>query len=120
VVQIAYEPMGWCTYVKTWETALELIEKVDRPNIGLCLDTFHIASLLSHSPETKDGLREGGEAALKDSLEVSTHSLLARGPIGWPACMLTPLCTNCNFLAAPAQDRRQVHLPIPDFGRHLP
>lgn len=70
MTQIAYEPMGWCTHVKTWEVALELIKKVDRPNIGLCLDTFHIASYLLHSPETADGLRDGGEAALKDSLDV--------------------------------------------------
>ena len=63
--------MGWCTHVRTWEVALELIKKVDQPNIGLCLDAFHIASYLSHSPETTSGLRDGGEAALKDSLEVS-------------------------------------------------
>lgn len=43
---------------------------MDRANLGLCLDSFHIASLLSHSPETTNGLREGGEAALKASLDV--------------------------------------------------
>ncbi|GAA6019104.1 hypothetical protein JCM10207_006544 [Rhodosporidiobolus poonsookiae] len=68
-VKIAYEPLGWSTYVETWEKALDICHRVQRPNIGLCLDTFHIASLLSHSPETKDGLREGGEAALKASLD---------------------------------------------------
>lgn len=79
-IKIAYEPLGWSTHVKTWEYALELIKKVDRVNIGLCLDTFHIASLLSHSPETSTGLREGGEEALKQSLKVgvilSHHSIL--------------------------------------------
>lgn len=63
--------MGWSTHVKSWETALEIIHKVDRPNIGLCLDTFHIASLISHSPETNNGVRAGGHKALKESLEVS-------------------------------------------------
>ncbi|PWN36980.1 xylose isomerase-like protein [Meira miltonrushii] len=68
-VKIAYEPLGWSTYIKTWEQGLEIVKKVNRSNFGLCLDTFHIASLLSHSPETKDGLREGGDIVLKESLE---------------------------------------------------
>ncbi|ORY90314.1 xylose isomerase-like protein [Leucosporidium creatinivorum] len=68
-IKIAYEPLGWSTHVKTWELALDIIHRVERPNIGLCLDTFHIVSLLSHSPETVDGLREGGEAALQASLD---------------------------------------------------
>ncbi|KAM0752621.1 xylose isomerase-like protein [Meredithblackwellia eburnea MCA 4105] len=68
-IKIAYEPMGWCTYIKSWEQAQALIGKVQRPNIGLCLDTFHIASLLWASPNTKNGLREGGEEELKKSLD---------------------------------------------------
>lgn len=60
--------------MKTWEKALEICHLVDRPNIGLCLDTFHIVSLLWGSPETADGLREGGDAALKASLDVSRLS----------------------------------------------
>ncbi|BGP37644.1 hypothetical protein JCM10449v2_001561 [Rhodotorula kratochvilovae] len=68
-VKIAYEPLGWSTYIRTWEQALDVCHRVDRPNIGLCLDTFHIASLLWGSPETENGLREGGDAALKESLE---------------------------------------------------
>ncbi|GAA5893578.1 hypothetical protein JCM6882_007854 [Rhodosporidiobolus microsporus] len=68
-VKIAYEPLSWSTYIEMWEKALEVCHRVDRPNIGLCLDTFHIVSLLWGSPETPDGLREGGEAALKESLD---------------------------------------------------
>ncbi|KAI5476097.1 3-dehydroshikimate dehydratase [Pseudohyphozyma bogoriensis] len=68
-VQIAYEPMGWSTFTKTWEEANKLIKAVDRRNIGLCLDVFHTASLLWGSPETKDGKRPGGDQAYKDSLD---------------------------------------------------
>lgn len=60
--------------MNSWEYAYELVKEVNRPNFGLCLDTFHIASYLSHSPETKDGLRKGGEASLRESLEVSEQS----------------------------------------------
>ncbi|GAA6043174.1 hypothetical protein JCM8097_008708 [Rhodosporidiobolus ruineniae] len=67
-VKIAYEPLGWSTHVRTWEEALDICHRVGR-GIGLCLDTFHIASLISNSPETEDGLREGGKAALKASLD---------------------------------------------------
>ncbi|BGO90248.1 hypothetical protein NBRC10512_004769 [Rhodotorula toruloides] len=68
-IKMAYEPLGWSTYIDTWEKALDICHRVDRPNIGLCLDTFHVASLLWASPETVDGLREGGEEALKASLD---------------------------------------------------
>lgn len=66
--------MGWCTHVATWEKALDVIREVQRPNIGLCLDTYHIASLLWASPRTEDGLREGGEDALSATLEVRALS----------------------------------------------
>ncbi|GAA6049865.1 hypothetical protein JCM3770_004221 [Rhodotorula araucariae] len=68
-VKIAYEPLGWSTHIKTWEQALDVCHRVGRLNIGLCLDTFHIASLLWGSPETVGGLREGGDVALKESLD---------------------------------------------------
>lgn len=109
--QIAYEPLGWSTHVKTWELALDIIHRVERPNIGLCLDTFHIVSLLSHSPETVDGLREGGEAALQASLDVR-----------WSLSHLLRKNTNADSAyrpSAPSQDLGRRHLRLPDLGRHL-
>lgn len=37
LVSIAYEGLFWGTYSSTWESILELAEKVNRPNSRLCL-----------------------------------------------------------------------------------
>lgn len=46
MVSVAYEPMSWSTYYSTWEDTLRLVFEVNRPNFGICLDTFHIATKL--------------------------------------------------------------------------
>ncbi|KAM0752618.1 xylose isomerase-like protein [Meredithblackwellia eburnea MCA 4105] len=68
-IKIAYEALPWSTFVSSWERALEVCKQVGRPNIGVCLDTFHIVSLLWGSPTTENGRREEGEHRLKESLD---------------------------------------------------
>ena len=67
-VAIAYEPMSWSINHSTWESALDLIEAIDRPNFGLCLDSFHIITKLWASPFTASGKYPDADAALRDSL----------------------------------------------------
>ena len=43
VVRIAYEAVAWGAHIDLWEQSWEVVKRVDRPNFGLCLDTFHIA-----------------------------------------------------------------------------
>ncbi|KAK3706844.1 hypothetical protein LTR37_012523 [Vermiconidia calcicola] len=43
VVRIAYEAVAWGAHIDLWEQSWEVVKKVERPNLGLCLDTFHIA-----------------------------------------------------------------------------
>ncbi|KAL1948755.1 hypothetical protein VTO73DRAFT_10561 [Trametes versicolor] len=61
-IRIAYEMWAWGVHVNTWEHTWEVCKRVDRPNFGLCLDTFQICArayadptvangLLQHSPE---------------------------------------------------------------------
>lgn len=47
-VRIAYEALAWSRYVSTYEKAWEVVEAVDHPFVGLCLDSFHLFS----SPST--------------------------------------------------------------------
>lgn len=67
-VSIAYEPMSWSNYVSTWQICLDIIRKVDRPNFGLCLDSFHILTKLWGSPFTVSGKYEDADTALARSL----------------------------------------------------
>lgn len=43
-IRIAYEALAWGRYVSTYEHAWSLVDQADRPNLGVCLDSFHILS----------------------------------------------------------------------------
>ncbi|WP_431710335.1 bifunctional sugar phosphate isomerase/epimerase/4-hydroxyphenylpyruvate dioxygenase family protein [Glutamicibacter uratoxydans] len=43
-VRIAYEALAWGKYVNTYWHSWRIVQMVDRPNVGLCLDSFHILS----------------------------------------------------------------------------
>jgi len=43
-VKVAYEALAWGKYVNDYEHACRLVEMVDHPNLGTCLDSFHILS----------------------------------------------------------------------------
>lgn len=43
-VRIAYEALAWGTYVDDYRVAWDLVEQVDHPGLGICLDSFHILS----------------------------------------------------------------------------
>ncbi|WP_104175200.1 bifunctional sugar phosphate isomerase/epimerase/4-hydroxyphenylpyruvate dioxygenase family protein [Arthrobacter sp. Y81] len=43
-IKVAYEALAWGKYVNDYEHAHRLVETVDHPNLGTCLDSFHILS----------------------------------------------------------------------------
>ncbi|MCU1540472.1 MAG: sugar phosphate isomerase/epimerase and 4-hydroxyphenylpyruvate protein [Arthrobacter sp.] len=43
-VKVAYEALAWGKYVNDYEHAHRLVQAVDHPNLGTCLDSFHILS----------------------------------------------------------------------------
>jgi 4-hydroxyphenylpyruvate dioxygenase len=43
-VKVAYEALAWGKYVNDYQHAHRLVEAVDHPNLGTCLDSFHILS----------------------------------------------------------------------------
>jgi len=68
-VSFAYEALAWGTHVADWEESSRIVQLVDRPNFGLCLDTYHVLSRLWADPREHSGLRAGGNSALRDSLQ---------------------------------------------------
>ncbi|KAK7751094.1 hypothetical protein SLS62_006923 [Diatrype stigma] len=74
--RIAYENWCWATHAPDWKDVWRIVEKVDRPNVGLCLDTCQSAGGEWADPTTKSGLieeegltREALEARWRQSLE---------------------------------------------------
>lgn len=54
-VRFSYEALCWGTRCNTWEMSWELVRRVDRPNFGLCLDTFNIAGRVYADPRQPKG-----------------------------------------------------------------
>ncbi|KAK4500256.1 hypothetical protein PRZ48_008445 [Zasmidium cellare] len=59
-MRIAYENWCWSTHAPDWTDVWDICQKVDRPNFGLCLDTFQSAGGEWGDPTTKSGLVEDG------------------------------------------------------------
>ncbi|KAJ6140260.1 hypothetical protein N7471_006746 [Penicillium samsonianum] len=68
-IKFAYEALAWGTHVNTWEKSWEIVQAVNRPNLGLALDTFNIAGAIYADPTTEDGrVADTAEADLSASL----------------------------------------------------
>ncbi|GAB7359446.1 hypothetical protein MBLNU230_g6094t1 [Neophaeotheca triangularis] len=61
--RIAYENWCWSTHAPDWEDVWDICQKVNRPNFGLCLDTFQSAGGEWGDPTTKSGMLEDGRSA---------------------------------------------------------
>ncbi|KAL1853337.1 hypothetical protein Plec18167_005573 [Paecilomyces lecythidis] len=68
VVSIAYEPMSWSTHVSTWQAALKLTEKINRPNFGICMDSFHLVSKVWGCATSPSGKYPNADRDLEESL----------------------------------------------------
>lgn len=56
--RMAYENWCWSTHAPTWKDVWEIVKEIDRPNVGLCLDTFQTAGAEWGDPTTASGLIE--------------------------------------------------------------
>jgi len=43
-VRVAYEALAWGRYVRDYDHAWKIVAAADHPNLGVCLDSFHILS----------------------------------------------------------------------------
>lgn len=67
-VRFAYENLCWSTHADTWEKAWDVVKRVDRPNFGLCLDTFNIAGRVWADPASPTGKTPNADVDLKASI----------------------------------------------------
>jgi sugar phosphate isomerase/epimerase len=56
--RLCYENWCWSTHAPGWKDVWDIVQKVDRPNVGLCLDTFQTAGGEWADPTTNSGLDE--------------------------------------------------------------
>ena len=60
--RIAYENWCWSTHAPDWQDVWDICKQVDRPNFGLCLDTFQSAGGEWGDPTTESGMVEDGRS----------------------------------------------------------
>lgn len=82
--RLAYENWCWATHAPAWRDAWDLVRRADRPNIGLCLDTFQSAGGEWGDPTTASGLvaseDENAEAAVTRNWRASLRALTEAVP----------------------------------------
>jgi sugar phosphate isomerase/epimerase len=80
-MRLAYENWCWATAAPTWREVYELVIAANRPNIGLCLDTFQTAGGEWGDPTTKSGLvADVSESDGKERFHRSLKSLASTIP----------------------------------------
>ncbi|KAJ4171433.1 hypothetical protein NW754_013201 [Fusarium falciforme] len=75
--RLAYENWCWSTHAPTWNDVWNVVNAVDRPNVGLCLDTFQTAGGEWGDPTTKSGVLETG-GVTADQVNMSYDVTLSR------------------------------------------
>ncbi|KAK9787706.1 putative Xylose isomerase-like TIM barrel domain-containing protein [Seiridium cardinale] len=74
-VRFAYENLCWSTHIDTWEKAWDICKRVDRPNFGLCLDTFNIAGRVWGDPASPTGKTPNADEDLTASVTAMVAEL---------------------------------------------
>lgn len=127
--RIAYEALAWGTHVNTWEDCWSLVKQAERPNLGICLDTFNIAARVWADPRSESGrLPAHADKELSESMarlvrEIETDRVymvqLADGERVDPGSSFlqdktlpTLLAWSRNARLFPCEEERGGYLPI--------
>lgn len=78
--RLAYENWCWSTHAPTWRDVWDIVQKVDRPNVGLCLDTFQTGGYEWADPTTETGLVDKPMEQLMQEFDQSMEDLAANVP----------------------------------------
>lgn len=67
-IRFAYENLCWSTRVYTWDKCWEIVERVNRDNFGILLDTYNIAGYVYADPTAPTGLTYQAVLAMRESI----------------------------------------------------
>ncbi|KAL6242234.1 hypothetical protein RBB50_010782 [Rhinocladiella similis] len=74
-IRFAYEAISWGNHVDMWEQSWEIVKRVNRANMGLCLDVFHIAGRIWADPTSPSGINDQADKHLDLSLQRLVNEL---------------------------------------------
>jgi 4-hydroxyphenylpyruvate dioxygenase len=67
-IRFAYESLCWGTHVDKWELCWDIVMRVDRPNFGICLDSFNILGRIYADPTSPTGCTANAEGEVQASV----------------------------------------------------
>jgi 4-hydroxyphenylpyruvate dioxygenase len=67
-IRFVYEALCFATHTDTWEKSWDIVQRIDRPNFGLCLDTFNILGRIYADPASPTGKIPNAEAIVRESI----------------------------------------------------
>ncbi|KAK5636892.1 hypothetical protein RRF57_012604 [Xylaria bambusicola] len=127
--RIAYENWCWATHAPDWKDVWTIVQKANRPNLGLCLDTFQSAGGEWADPRTASGLREGKDGLLGENWNKSLKELTATIP---PEKIFLLQISDAYLMNPPLEDKLDAeglrprgqwshdYRPLPFDGGYLP
>ena len=104
-LRIGYEALAWGTHIKDWMQAWHLVERADRPNLGLVLDSFHACvrgnpiAPIADLPGDKIALVQVADAPglLMDALALSRHHRCFPGQGDLPVDAFIEACLATGY-----------------------
>lgn len=103
-MRLAYENWCWAAHAPKWKDAWIIVQAANRPNIGLCLDTFQTAGGEWGDPTTSTGMIEEERMATADITERYLSSL-EELPTNVPAGKIFLLQVSDAYNMEPPLDR---------------
>lgn len=76
-IRIMYEALSFATHRQRWQDAWEVVERANRPNLGICLDSFNTLAREWADPYAQSGRRS---ASVDEELERNMQELVQRVP----------------------------------------
>lgn len=67
-IRFVHESLCWGTYFDLWEQSWDIVQRVDRPNFGICLDTFNITGRVFADPASHTGMTPRAHQDVKESV----------------------------------------------------
>ncbi|KAJ5568764.1 hypothetical protein N7450_011250 [Penicillium hetheringtonii] len=103
--RFVYEALCWGDHVDTWEASWDVVRDVDRPNFGLCLDSFNIAGRVYADPASPTGCTSNAAADLAASLDRLRNANID------PAKIFYVQLVDGERLNAPLDEKHPFHVP---------
>lgn len=73
-LRIAYEGLSWGAHVDKWSQAWDIVQRVNRPNVGICFDSFNTLGREFADPCSPSGIQEP-EMETRKALEKSFQAI---------------------------------------------